>query len=363
MTWLHRFAKVLVAATFLLVLAGGLVTTTGSGLAVRDWPSYGWAFFTVPRSAWGAGFVYQHGHRLIATIVGLLTVILVGWMRRSEPRRWVRLLAMASFGLIILQGALGGLAVVTALPPAVSIAHASLALLFFCATVALALFTSSGWLRAYRTATPATQDQGAPVDRDLASANAVAADLFLRRLAIATAIIVYVQVLISAVVRHLDAGLAIPDYPLAFGRLVPPPVLLASAPVAAHFAHRLWAVVSTVAIFLTAWRIWTRHPERLELLNPAGTVAGLVLVEIALGGLVVMTGRNLEIDTAHLAAGALILATSVVIALRAYRPLFGSDAAWLAQRERQAVRAVPVVRPSSASALGAVDLGAGSTRG
>lgn len=375
MTWLHRFARLLAAVTFLLVLAGGLVTTTGSGLAVRDWPSYGFALFTAPASTWAGGFLYQNGHRLLATAVGLLTVVLVGWMRRAEPRRWVRRLAMAAFAVIVAQGALGGISVMMALPPAVSIAHAVLALLFFGATVALALVTSAGWLRAYRAAGSAAAE-GAKPDRDLVSANAVAADVQLRHLAILTVIVVYAQIILSAVVRHMNAGLAIPDYPLSFGRLIPPLQMLASAPVAVHFAHRAWALVTIVMVILTAWRIATRHHARQELLQPAGISAGLVLLQMSLGGLVVVTGRNLEIDTAHLAAGALLFAATIVVALRACRALFSDDAAWLAAQElvsrarRPAATAVgraslpaPAAHASSASAMSAVGLDAGSSRG
>jgi cytochrome c oxidase assembly protein subunit 15 len=360
MTWLHRFAKLLAAATFLLVLAGGLVTTTGSGLAVRDWPSYGFALFTVPASTWAGGFLYQNGHRLVATAVGLLTAVLVGLMRRVERRRWVRRLGMAAFVAIVAQGALGGISVMMALPPAVSIAHAALALLFFGATVALGVVTSAGWLRAYRPIRSAPPTDAQP-DHDLVSANAVASDLVLRRLAVATVIVVYLQILLSAVVRHLNAGLAIPDYPLAFGRLIPPLEMLASAPVAAHFAHRVWALVTIVMVSLTAWRISTRHRTRLELLYPAAISAGLVLLQISLGGLVVVTGRNLWIDTAHLAAGALLFAATDVVALRACRALFSGDAAWLAERERKRVPAM--AHPSSASAMSAASLDGGSSRG
>jgi heme A synthase len=247
-----------------------------------------------------------------------------------------------------------------ALPAAVSIAHTALALLIFGATVVLGLVTSRGWLRSYRAERPTPAEDAKP-DRDLVSANAVASDVVLRRLATLTAVVVYLQIVLSAVVRHLHAGLAIPDYPLAFGRLVPPLSMLASAPVAAQFAHRLWALATLVMVFLTAWRISTRHHARRELLQPAGMAAGLVLLQMSLGGLVVITGGNLQIDTAHLAAGTLLFAATIVVALRACRALFSGDAAWVAEQERQGIPAI--AHPSSASALSAAGLHPGSSRG
>jgi heme A synthase len=164
-------------------------------------------------------------------------------------------------------------------------------------------------------------------------------------------VLVYAQIPIAATMKHVGAGLAIPDFPLAFGRLVPPLRLMASEQIAVHFLHRTWALVATVGLFLTAWRIWTRHAERQELTRPAALAPLLVLVQVSLGGLVVLSGRNLVIDTLHLATAALVLATSVVIALRAFRPLISTDAADLAARERRVVGSVP--RASSASAMSA----------
>src|ERR1700736_5158920 len=109
---LHRFATLVAACTALLVLAGSLVTSTGSGLAVPDWPtSYGWNMFTFPPSKWVGGILYEHGHRLIASTVGFFTIVLAIWLWRAEPRRWMRRLGLAALGAVILQGLLGGLTV------------------------------------------------------------------------------------------------------------------------------------------------------------------------------------------------------------------------------------------------------------
>ena len=108
-----------------------MVTSTGSGLSVPDWPTtYGSNMFTFPLSKWVGGIRYEHSHRLIASAVGFLTIILAGWTWRVEPRRWVRWLAVACLGAVVLQGLLGGLTVLLRLPPAVSIGHAGLAQIF-----------------------------------------------------------------------------------------------------------------------------------------------------------------------------------------------------------------------------------------
>ncbi|MDO8665570.1 MAG: COX15/CtaA family protein, partial [Gemmatimonadales bacterium] len=120
---LHRYALAVAGATFVLVVAGGLVTSTGSGLSVPDWPlSFGTLF---PRMEGGVRF--EHTHRLIAAGVGLLTIALAVWIARREPRRWVRGLAFVAVGAVVIQGVLGGLTVLFKLPTPISVAHASLA--------------------------------------------------------------------------------------------------------------------------------------------------------------------------------------------------------------------------------------------
>ena len=159
MLWLHRYAKLVAFSTVLLIAAGGMVTSTDSGLAVPDWPNtYGRFMFTFPVEQMVGGIFYEHGHRLIASTVGLLTIILAAWTWRVDERRWVRWLAIAALGTVILQGLLGGLTVLLLLPAPVSIGHAGLAQLFFCLTIALALFTSPGWRAPNTTREPALSD-------------------------------------------------------------------------------------------------------------------------------------------------------------------------------------------------------------
>ncbi len=316
MMWLHRFTKIVVGATFLLVIAGGLVTSTGSGLSVPDWPTtYGWSMFTFPFSRWVGGIVYEHGHRLIATTVGMLTILMVVAYWRIEPRRWVRRLTLVALAAVIAQGLLGGITVLTRLPPAVSSAHAGLAEIFFALTVSLALFTSPGWLRAY-------SDPGVGPSYT----RALAADNGLRRLTVVAVAAVYLQIILGAVMRHTGAGLAIPDFPLMFGRVLPPASAFALPGVGIHFAHRVGALVVAVVLVVAAVRVLRRHSDHAEIARPAVWLLALLVLQITLGGLTVATGKNVVINTAHLATGALIFATTVALALRVHRPFFAVGA-------------------------------------
>ncbi|MBI1872902.1 MAG: heme A synthase [Acidobacteria bacterium] len=320
-------------ATLVLIVAGGLVTSTGSGLAVPDWPNtYGWFMFSFPLSKMVGGIFYEHGHRLIASTVGLLTIILAAWLWKSDPRRWVRRLGFIGLGAVIAQGLLGGLTVILLLPAPVSIAHAGLAQLFFCITVSLALFTSRGWIEGYSQDTTTTTEntentekrkrQKSPVGSVRSVVNRQTDNGVLRKLASATTIIIYAQILLGATMRHTGAGLAIPDFPLAFGRLVPPLDRLAASPVAIHFSHRVGAVVVSLLVMALARRIWKYHRQRPELLRLAQGMLVLLLAQVTLGGLTVLSGKAVALNTAHVVTGAMLLGTSLVIALRARRASF-----------------------------------------
>jgi len=294
---LHRFAALVAAATAVLIFAGGLVTSTGSGLSVPDWPTtYGWFMLTFPLDKMVGGIVYEHSHRLIASLVGFLILMLAAWLWRAEPRAWVRRLGYVALGAVVTQGILGGITVLWFLPDAVSIAHAGLAQLVLCLTVTMALVTSAGWTRGYSTD-----------------------DRTLQGIATATTAGIYVQILLGATMRHTDAGLAIPDFPLAFGGLVPP---VWSAPIAVHYAHRVGALVVSGLVLATAAHVLYHHRRRAELRRPSLLLLALLVLQIALGGLTVLSGKQYVINSLHVVTGALVLATSLVLTLRAYRPRF-----------------------------------------
>lgn len=288
----HRFALLTAGATFLLLFVGGLVTSTGSGLAVPDWPlAFGQLFPPMV-----GGVLYEHGHRLVAALVGLLTVVLAIWLWVREPRGWVRRLGMGALGVILLQGLLGGVTVLTLLPTPVSVAHALLAQVFFCLTVTLAVVTGPGWAR-----------------EPLPSAGRVGTGLPM--LCTVTVGVISAQLVLGAIMRHIGAGLAIPDFPLAFGRLLPP---LDSEAVLIHFLHRVGAVAVTASVGGTLAWVLARHRKEAWLARPALAAAGLLLGQLALGALTIWTRKGIVPTTAHVAGGAAVLAASLTLTLRAF---------------------------------------------
>jgi cytochrome c oxidase assembly protein subunit 15 len=295
---LRAFTKFVALSTLFLIYAGAMVTSTGSGLAVPDWPlSYG---MLMPPMV--AGIFYEHGHRLLAASVGLLTVIQAIWLFRSEPKQFVRRLGWISVGAVIGQGLLGGLTVRLLLPPAVSIGHAGLAEIFLCLNVSIAFFTSEAFRRM----------RGAQIaDAPVALSSALVA-------------LVYIQILLGATMRHLGAGLAIPDFPLSLGRIIPPMI---STAVAVNFAHRTGATLVTtlaVAVLLRAFRSTAKPLHRV-----AAALVCVISLQIWLGAKIVWEGtaanyhslvgaaalHHASVTSFHVMTGALTLATSLILAL------------------------------------------------
>lgn len=295
--------------TLILVFAGGLVTSTGSGLAVPDWPlSYG--SLTPPMVG---GIVYEHSHRLIAGTVALMVTVLTLWVWRREPRPWVRQLAVAAWVTVMAQALLGGLTVLLLLPTAVSVSHGGLAQVFFTLVCLLAVVTSPRWHAARRDSPSYGSVRGVGT------------------LAIAC---VYVQTLLGGWMRHTGAGLAIPDFPLSYGRLVPPLTadglamvnsvrtgqyvyryLDSIAPVVIHFLHRGWAVV-VISVIVALYVVTIRkHRDSRVYVGLASGLIALVCTQALLGGLTIWTAKAVIPTTAHVALGSVILALTVVYAV------------------------------------------------
>ena len=281
-------AKTLCAATFLLVVAGGLVTSTGSGLSVPDWPTtYGQNMFTFPPSKWVGGIRFEHTHRLIAATVGLLTVLLAlrAWLGRAPAA--VRRLSAAAVVIVVAQGVLGGLTVKFLLPTPISVGHACLAQCFFALTAAIAIVTSRRWREA-------GADFGGSTGPGLAVAAAVLG-----------------QLVLGAWMRHSDAGLAIPDFPGAFGRFLPDHW---DSRIAVHFAHRVGAIVVAATVFSAAFAIRRTRmdaaPRRIAL-----ALSLLVPAQMALGALSIWTRKAVPVTVAHQTLGALILAAAVGLSM------------------------------------------------
>jgi heme a synthase len=316
--YLHRFAVFTSFVTFLLVVAGGLVTSTGSGLSVPDWPlSYG---RLMPPMV--GGVFYEHGHRMIATFVGILTVVLAGYLWKVERRQWLRMLGIVAVVAVIVQGILGGLTVLFLLPTWISLLHATVAQSFFALTVFIALATSEGWR------------QMKPVQLPAASRT--------RTLAVAATGMVLLQLILGAWMRHSDAGLAIPDFPLSYGSLIPTmdEITLADmnqariesglAPVNEtqiwiHFAHRVGAVFVLSLVLLFVQNVLSTYKDEKRLREPALVFATLIIVQALLGALTVWTGKGVQVATVHVATGALLLALSAFLTARVFHLYSVSD--------------------------------------
>ena len=316
---LHFFAVFTAVSVFLLIVAGGLVTSTGSGLAVPDWPlSYGQL---MPPMV--GGIFYEHGHRMVATFVGILTVVLAVWLWRSEQRQWVRNLGFVAVGVVVTQGLLGGLTVLFLLPTPISVSHATLAQTYFCIVASIALFTSRGW----QTSKPLLKgmDENSP----------------LIRLLVVTTAGAFVQLVLGAVMRHTQSGLAVPDFPLAYGQLVPslsPESLdvynrqliysdirlaadggITSSQIVIHMLHRYWAVIVSLMIVMSSIRLWRMSSVIKRFSHLAMSMVALLSVQVSLGIWTVLSRKEFDITTAHVSTGALLLAVCVLTTLHVYR--------------------------------------------
>ena len=291
--WLHRFTVFTALSTMFLIFAGGLVTSTESGLAVPDWPlSYGMLFPPMV-----GGVFYEHGHRMVAAFVGFLTLALAIWVSFRETRAWVRWFTFGTLGTVILQAILGGLTVLYLLPVPISFAHATLAQTFFCMIVALALFTSPDWKNGLPSIGERTGNPSLPW------------------LCSFTTGAVYLQLMLGALMRHTKSGLAIPDFPLAFGHVVPP---FESTSIVIHFAHRLGAILITVMVLWTLARVISEYRAHRRLRRLAVMMASLLVVQLILGALTIWSEKAVMVTTFHVVTGATILGISLLLTLHAF---------------------------------------------
>jgi len=286
----NRLPLLVACATFFLIIAGALVTSHDAGLATSDWPLSNGQIF--PRMV--GNLFWEHGHRMVATTVGLLTIVLTIYLWKKEERRWVRRLGVFGLLAVIAQGLLGGLTVKLMLPLAVSAAHATLAQLFFCTTVSLAVVTAPSWER--RVAT--IDEQGIVPAR------------YLCLVAVAT---VFLQLLIGATLRHSAT----------WDKFLPPDLLL---------AHIGGAVAVTLMLATAAGTILRRHPNQIFLTRPAAIALALLGIQLLLGLAAYVTRQAspndpqplnpmVAITVAHVACGALVFATTIILTLRSFKCL------------------------------------------
>lgn len=312
---LHRYATVCVGATLCLIFIGGLVTSTGSALAVPDWPlAFG---HLIPKLEGGVRFEY--GHRVAAGMVSVLTLGLAVWAGRREPRPAVRRMAYGAVGLVVFQAVLGGLTVLRQLPLALAVTHAATAQAFFCLIVAIAAIMNPRFGAA--SAEPGARPMPASLPMQAAATTAA----------------IYLQILVGAVMRHLGAGLAIPDFPLAYGRLVPP---LDSGFVEINFAHRCGALIVTILVAWTVARVLRNSAGAPHLRRMALALPALLALQITLGALTIWSGRAVLPTTAHVAIGAAVLATSLALTIRIYARAASQAGAEPARLRRASAMAV-----------------------
>jgi heme a synthase len=287
----HRFALLVACATFLLIIAGANVTSHDAGLATSDWPRSNGTFF--PKMV--GNLFWEHGHRIVATAVGVLTIALAVYLQVSERRSWVRRLGWVALGGVITQGLLGGLTVKMNLPLAVSAAHATLAQLFFLITVSLAVFTSRDWV----TPDSTVAENGTGVS--------------LRILCVVALAAILTQLVLGATLRHSATW----DQDLPTGLLL---------------AHIGGAIAVTLILGSTVATVVWRHRDEKYLARPALMAAALLFVQLLLGLAAYVTRTSSPFDpqpltpmvsvtVAHVACGALVFATTIVLTLRVFRVL------------------------------------------
>jgi len=275
--WLHRYAILVAVCTLLLVLAGASVTSKEAGLSVPDWPlSYGQV---IPDMT--GGVLFETGHRDIAGVVGILTVILAIWISRVEKRPWMRRLGWVAVSLVAAQALLGGATVLMLQPPPVSIAHACLAQLFFSVTVAIAVFTSRKW----QEGPEPVEDYGWPS---------------LRSLAIVTPILILLQIALGAGFRHRAFGLL----PHVVGAMIVPLVILLLGVFALHQfpKHRSLRPAAVALLSITGVQVFLGVIAYIARINAAEYPLAMVLTTVT-----------------HVATGGLTLAASVVLAIQIRR--------------------------------------------
>jgi len=287
----HRFALLVACATFFLIMAGASVTSHDAGLATSDWPLSNGQFF--PKMV--GNLFWEHGHRMVATAVGFLTIVLAVYLQLRERRTWVKRLGWIALVGVVAQGLLGGLTVKMNLPLAVSAAHATLAQLFFLITVSLAVFTSRSWM----APAPSVTEDGESVS--------------IRALCIVALAVILTQLVLGATLRHSATW----DQDLPTGLLL---------------AHVGGAIVVTLVLGATVATVMLRHRSEKYLTRPALTAAVLLFVQLLLGLAAYITRAASPFDpqplnpmvavtVAHVACGALVFATTIVLTLRVFRIL------------------------------------------
>ena len=301
MSW---FATIGGAWVFVLVTLGAFTTTIGAGMAFADWPlSNG----SVNPHGWleDIAMFAEHSHRLSGTMMGLITLIMALWLWKSEPRRWVRQLGWSALAIVIIQGLIGGKRVLLdslAVPgfemtfgQMLRIPHGILAQIYICALIAIATALSRGWIE-----------------------HSMAVSKTVRRIGTMCIVLLLVQLTIAATMRHNYAGLAIPTFPYSTidGHLLP---VFWDYRVVLNFAHRIMAVILSVALIWFAFKLWTDRGATLMMRLGASTMVNLLALQVLLGAHIIWQLREVHITTGHVVVGALLLANTFWLVCLTYR--------------------------------------------
>ena len=302
----YWFAVLTAFTTFLLIGLGGLVTSHEAGMSVPDWPtSYGYNMFALPIKFWTGGAFFEHTHRLLASGVGFLTTVLMVWIFLCDPRQWLRWLGITAFLLVILQGVLGGLRVRWHLDY-LGVPHGAIAQIFLILLCGIALVTSRWWINS-------ENEKQISVPRGL------------RSHVLWLTILIFIQLLIAATMRHQHAGLAISDFPRAHGKIWPDISADAIAqynsqrtettnvnPITAfqvvlQMVHRGVALLIFTGVAAAAMLARKKLGGRDWLTKFAWLWTALLVVQIILGVATIWTNKAADIATLHVMVGAMSL--------------------------------------------------------
>ncbi|MEA1882458.1 MAG: COX15/CtaA family protein [Candidatus Marinimicrobia bacterium] len=313
-TWLRRLSKLTVFSTLFLIFAGALVKSHEVGLSVPDWPTtYGKQMFAFPLTDMVGGIFYEHGHRMVATIVGFFTLVQAIWLGFSSEPQWLKKLGYFVLGMVILQGLFGGITVLFFLPAPVSIIHGILAQTFFIATIVLAYGLSIERSNRIETNWPFDFQKGAIIVGGL----------------------VYIQLILGALMRHTASGMAIPDFPTMGGLWIPTfsetmihninSTLfdldidsVTRGQVIIHFIHRLGAVVITGAIAFFVYCYGSSLKQDKTAKFNIGVIIAIVTLQFTLGTATVLTERSPYIASFHVVTGAALLGACSLFILRTH---------------------------------------------
>jgi cytochrome c oxidase assembly protein subunit 15 len=318
---LHRLSLATAILTFPLIFIGGMVTSKHAGMSVPDWPNtWGYNMFTFPPSKWVGGIFYEHTHRLYASGIGFLTIVIVAAAFGTDRRKSVRWGSVGLLAAVLAQGIIGGLRVVKS-DLDLAIVHGCAAQIFFCLVASYCVLTSPLLAQ--------------PPQIDPAQLRALRRIL---RISFLATLVALVQLIIGAIMRHSGAGLAIPDFPTSFGGLAPPLHIdnefraaaihrygadlglnqITAFQIWIHFSHRIGAVCVTAVIVWLCVTIIRQLRGLAALRRPAMILPMLVALQITLGILTVLMRKPADIASSHVAVGALVLMTTWVIVVRCY---------------------------------------------